>query len=69
VLDHSRNRHGSWRQAAHGLQLFVSDAIEQPVNVLYIPFRELTPIRSAVPLSTAPLPVFAPAFNLSLDKC
>ena len=43
--------------------------IEQPVNVLYIPFREATHIRSAVPLSTAPLPVFAPAFNLSLDKC
>jgi hypothetical protein len=69
VLDHPRNRHGSWRQAAHGLQLFMSGPIEQPVNVLYIPFLELTPIRSAVLLSTAPSPVFAPAFNLSLDKC
>jgi len=46
----------------------MSGPIEQPVNVLYIPFRELTPIRSAVPLCTAPSPVF-PAFNLSLDKC
>ena len=68
-LDHSRNRYGSWRQAAHGLQLFMSGLIEQPVNVLYIPFLELTPIRSAVLPSTAPSPVFAPAFNLSLDKC
>ena len=29
------NRHGSWRQAVHGLQLFMSGPIEQPVNVLY----------------------------------
>ena len=47
----------------------MSGPIEQPVNVLYIPFLELTPIRSAVLPSTAPSPVFAPAFNLSLDKC